>query len=473
MLYSLPTLPLELRLRISHYLSAHEILCATSSCKTLYQLFAHEDIWNKAYRSLLQGYPDHKFVVTSLVRMTKRLDYLTFEKPLTIKWLDEWCTSWKQRTIFILHIIKIQSEVVSAIRQRTDIFGQPKDAPLFNAEFIADMESYVRADFPIDFVIYLQRFAHQVTFPTLENEIPTFVNEVPTLVNENTVDENIEDDDTDYSLDDEEMYEEIKWPLLASGYAFSDQKHWRGYIHKADFTHNELTRIYRADQPNLDCERAYRASEWQHMSKTSHYKYQYRKDVYYRRSRDAALSDSTRRYLDRMVLACFSVTYDVVSDIQTNLSLILGVDSDLEDEIPVILDTRKYKVDLESMKDGVGKVVTNTLSYVNGYELRAIAESFTDYFVQWGSVVISLGYLPDIEDNPSGYADLIHRLPRHVQCQSSILLPQCLNWSVGNYAPTYFSLEYDDMESFTTSALLEDDRNVLPKFLGSNMARAS
>lgn len=75
MLSSFPALPVELGLRISHYLSAHDILCASSSSKSLYQAFAKEDIWRSAYRSLLKGYQDHQFVLTELVRTTKGPDY--------------------------------------------------------------------------------------------------------------------------------------------------------------------------------------------------------------------------------------------------------------------------------------------------------------------------------------------------------------------------------------------------------------
>ncbi|KAJ2956852.1 hypothetical protein NQZ79_g7350 [Umbelopsis isabellina] len=436
-------LPVELGLRISQYLSAHDIQSASSSSKLLYQLFANEDIWRNAYKSLLEGYPDNKFVVTELVRKTKRPDYLIFDQPLTVNWLDEWYTSWKQRTIFILHIVKIQSEVVSAIRQRTEIFEQPTDAPLFEANFIADMESYLQADFPIDFVIFLQKFAHQITSETFDNE--------------DTDEEDTGDEDTDDDLINGENFEEIESPLLASGIAFKNQKRWRHYIRIADFTNHEVMRLcnaHRHQSPNRVTE-----EEWEGINQKAHYKHLYREGGHFSQTRDTALFDSTPVYLDRMVLACFSVTYDQLNALQTNWSLILGTDSDLENKIPAKLDTESYEVDLKSMKDGIGKVVVNQFSVLGGffYELRSIAESFTDYFVQWGSVVIVLGYLPTYFKN--GYADLTHCLPKHAHCLPSILLPQNIDWSVGNYAPIYFSIDRT-MESYKAHPISEYGRSL-------------
>ncbi|KAG2182586.1 hypothetical protein INT43_007517 [Umbelopsis isabellina] len=235
------------------------------------------------------------------------------------------------------------------------------------------MESYLQADFPIGFVIFLQNFAHQITFETYDNEDPY----------------------EEYTSDDDDDADDDKLSMM-----------------KADFTNNEVMRISYEDQPNPNFERADEAQEWEH--------------------RNTALSDLTRVRLDRMILACFSVTCEPGWSLQTNLSLILGADSDLENKISAIFNTESYKVDLKYMKDGV--------------------------------VVIVLGCLQGIEFDIYGRANLTHRLPRHAQCQPSILLRQCFDWRVGNYAPIYFSMDEYEVETYRITPISEDRSKLLSDF---------
>lgn len=195
----LTTFPVELRLHISRYVTAQEIQLASSSCKLLYQIFANQVIWKNAYRSLLKEYPDNSFVVTQLLNEIKRPDFLTYDQPLTIRWLKDWRTSCKQRTIFIQYILKIQSEVVTAVLQRTILFEDPENTPIFDAKFVTDMESHPGAKFPIDFVVFLQHFAHQVIFSSIGNSW-------------------------------------FQMPTLASGTTFESRQAWQDAIHEAHFT---------------------------------------------------------------------------------------------------------------------------------------------------------------------------------------------------------------------------------------------
>ncbi|KAG2185757.1 hypothetical protein INT43_002192 [Umbelopsis isabellina] len=77
--------------------------------------------------------------------------------------------------------------------------------------------------------------------------------------------------------------------------------------------------------------------------------------------------------------------------------------------------------------------------YDNNNSLKIVSESFTDYFVQWGSIAIVQIDSPCRSTN--GYIDLLRTLPKHSKCLSSILLPQYQGWNIGNYAPIYFSME--------------------------------
>ncbi|KAG2173157.1 hypothetical protein INT43_004530 [Umbelopsis isabellina] len=320
------SLSVELRLRIAQYLTAQELQIASSSCKLLYQFFANQDIWENAYTSLLNGYPKTNFSITRLVRDVKRLDF-------------------------------VQSEVVSAVQQKTYIFEPAGHIPLYDSTFITALESHLGAVLPIDFVIFLLNFAHQITFQTGKDE-------------------------------------HLQKALLASGRIFEDRWNWQEAIDE----------IYFAEYD----ENGYRTSD----------------------DRDGLLTSSSRSYMNEMTIACFSLLYSIYDgDEKAYIGLILDADQTLEDDIPRKIDEPELQVDFESMKRGVGKVVYNLFSKSgNVYKLNAIAESFTDYLVHWGSVVIIIGQIPSIDQD--GYEDIKRRLPRHPKSLSSVLLPQYHGWSV-------------------------------------------
>lgn len=380
---SCASLPVTLRLCIAQYLTAQELQAASSSCKMLYQFFAHQDIWENAYTSLLNGYPKTKFFITHLVRNVQRPDLVRFAKPLTVQWLEDWTTSWKQKTIFILHILKVQGEVVSAVRQKADIFEPPRQYPLYDSSFIAALESHLGALLPIDFVLFLLDFAHKITFQTGRDE-------------------------------------HRQRALLASGMTFEERWNWQEAIDEIYFAECDETDVLTIDETG---------------DETSF-------------DRDRLLTTSSRAYLNEMTIACFSLINSMYEgEHKEYVGLILDADQTLEDGMPKAIEETELEVDFESMKNGAGKVVYNAFFRRHTYELKAIAESFTDYLVQWGSVITVIGYIPKI--GQAGYADIKSQLPRHPKSLSSILLPQYHNWSVGNYAPIYFSIDRTP-ESSTT-----------------------
>jgi len=365
----LQKLPLEIGLQIAGCLTAQELVNASASCKFFYTCFANQTVWEAAYRELLNGYPADHFVITDAVKHAKRPNYVNFHSTQEpqVEWLDDWRTSWKQRTVFVLHVLDVQRQLVAIAQQQTQVFKPALVAPLYDSNYISRMEEYVGAIFPIDFVLFLQNFAHYLTI---------------------------------------EFDPEFPKAALASGSIFENEHTWRQAIHTSHFTE------FNAGD-----------AEQQQLVRTQN------------------LSNATLEYLDRMKSVCFSMprTINDFWEGKDYLSLVLDIDSSLQDQVPPVVNNELIYVDFASMEKGIGKVAHNHLFRDLGYQYCCIAESFTDYLIQYNAVIIKLGTLPD--GNANGYSNLVSPLPRYPGLPKSILLPQHEGWNVANYSPVYISKE--------------------------------
>lgn len=385
----LQELPLEIALQIASYLSAQELLNASASCKSLYTSFVDQSVWKATYIELLNGYPADHFVVTDAVKHAERPNCINLhsQQDVQMVWLEEWRTSWKQRTVFVLHVLNVQRQLVANVHEQNQVFKPELAVPLHDSDCISRMEQYVGAIFPIDFVLFLQNFAHCLTV------------DYDPLLSANS--------------------------MLASGSMFEDEQSWKEAIHFSQFTEfnaggTEQQRLARI--PNL--------------------------------------SNTTLRYLNGIKSVCFSMpatiedTWDGRTlDGREYLSLVLDIDSSLQDQVPPMIVNDDIHVDFASLKNSVGKVAYNhifinpdcaleddVVEHDHHYRYRCIAESFTDYLVQYIAVVIRLGYLPQGQlGKMVGYGDLVSPLPRFPGLPKSILLPQYEGWDVANYCPVYFS----------------------------------
>jgi hypothetical protein len=194
--------PLEISIQIAGYLNAHDLVNASASCKFFYTCFANQTIWEAAYGKLLNGYPVDHFVITDVVKHAKRPNFVHFHSTQDphVDWLVDWRTSWKQRTVFVLHVLNIQRQLVTIAQQQTQVFKPAKVAPLYDSNYILRMEQYVGAIFPIDFVLFLQNFAQCVTLVIDPSDHPSF-----------------------------------PMAALASGSIFESEQRWRRSVHTSHF----------------------------------------------------------------------------------------------------------------------------------------------------------------------------------------------------------------------------------------------
>ncbi|KAG2176178.1 hypothetical protein INT43_005411 [Umbelopsis isabellina] len=100
-----------------------------------------------AYIELLNGYPVDHFVITDAVKHTKRPDCMVFHSPQDFQtvWLKVWLTSWKQRVVFVLHVLSVQRQVVNVAHQKTQVFMPELTVSLHDSDYISRMEEYVGA----------------------------------------------------------------------------------------------------------------------------------------------------------------------------------------------------------------------------------------------------------------------------------------------------------------------------------------
>lgn len=125
------------------------------------------------------------------------------------------------------------------------------------------------------------------------------------------------------------------------------------------------------------------------------------------------------------------------------LSLMVSARSDLQAQQPRLVDEETLHIDLQAMNNGIDKVfayaVTNT-----PYQLYPLAESFTDYLIQYIATTKTMDG-PDslaVIDSETGYNDLITALQKSQGLLPiSVLLPQAKGWNMDNYLPMYYNWE--------------------------------
>ncbi|KAI8578583.1 hypothetical protein K450DRAFT_246549 [Umbelopsis ramanniana AG] len=354
-------LPPELKFQIFRHLDISDLLNASASCKFWYLALCDEVIWEAAYAKLTRGYPIHQFVVTDCVRSVTRPKFVQLDgsEDLSAQWLDDWTQSWKQRSVFAVHVLNIQREVTSAAQQKTMMFDPPKSTPLYSAAFIQNIETALGAPFPIDFVLYLLYFSPYLTFSAFDSHPPC---------------------------------------ALASGPIFQQEPWWKSTNAIIQFS-----------------------------------------TVYPSSKRLEDLSQAAIEFMYSTRMACFGLA-DWTFGFPTKefLTLLLDANWNLQGQLPGVISRHGLRVDFQGMKSGIGKVFRQTQENKT-YELCCIAESFTDYLIQYVATAITTGYLPSW--TLMGYNDLMSTLPRLDGLPVSILIPQAQDWSIAHYLPTYYSQE--------------------------------
>lgn len=158
-------IPLDIWHVIAEFLTIQDLLNASASCKGWYRSVTTEKLWKAVYRHLMKGYSLDQFVVPDQVKNAKRPKSVQFNPSQTSmpEKLEDWTKSWKQRSVFLNHVMKIQKEVVSALRQKRPEDFITLDAPIYDASRVLRLEENMGAAFPIDFVFFMLHFAHDLS----------------------------------------------------------------------------------------------------------------------------------------------------------------------------------------------------------------------------------------------------------------------------------------------------------------------
>lgn len=152
----------DLWMNITSYLQVQDVLNASMACRAWYRQLAHQSLWEKIYTSILPGYPTDHFRTNHDISICARPGFVSLDGSEPVMLNDWYKTSWKQRTVYLAHIIRVQSDVVSTIRQKTKTFSDALDQPLHDVAQINRFERTYRTTFPIDFVIFAIYFAHHL-----------------------------------------------------------------------------------------------------------------------------------------------------------------------------------------------------------------------------------------------------------------------------------------------------------------------
>ncbi|KAI9284834.1 hypothetical protein BC943DRAFT_360784 [Umbelopsis sp. AD052] len=159
---SKPFVPVDVWLSITSHLQPQDVLNASMTCRDWYIGLAHQLVWQPLYATVLPGYPSKHFLIPNSVENVRRLDFIPLDgnEP---HFLDHWPQSWKQRTVYVQHIIHVQSSAVAVLRKKTNSFEEDIDDEPFNdISKINDMEQYLDSPHPIDLVIFMYYFAHHL-----------------------------------------------------------------------------------------------------------------------------------------------------------------------------------------------------------------------------------------------------------------------------------------------------------------------
>ncbi|KAI9284748.1 hypothetical protein BC943DRAFT_325522 [Umbelopsis sp. AD052] len=152
----------DLWMNITSYLQVQDVLNASMSCRAWYRQLAHQSLWEKVYTSILPGYPTDHFRINHDISNCVRPEFVSMDGNESVM-LKKWHkTSWKQRAVYLAHILRVQSTVIATMRQKTKTFLDVPARPLHDVERINRFERTYGTTFPIDFVTFAIYFAHHL-----------------------------------------------------------------------------------------------------------------------------------------------------------------------------------------------------------------------------------------------------------------------------------------------------------------------
>ncbi|KAI8579643.1 hypothetical protein K450DRAFT_240784 [Umbelopsis ramanniana AG] len=365
----------DLWMNITSYLEVQDVLNASMSCRAWYRQLAHQSLWEKVYTSILPGYPTDHFRINHDILNCARPEFVSMDgngPAMLSKWYK---TSWKQRAVYLAHILRVQSAVISTMRQKTKAFLDIPAQPLHDVERINRFERTYGATFPIDFVIFAIYFAHHLRVDQSNRHEPSMG--------------------------------------LVSGECFENPHLWKYWADKFNF---QALNLGNSQQPII-------------------------MEGY------GPLQDQTFR---NMMIFPFS---QLTKCDELNKAQFLGMALSRDNSFPPMRPKNgrlPHVPDDSNLEDASGFVYRASFTALQEktYGLEALCESFTDYLVQYTGVVLEYGDVPQY--GRIGFVDLMIGLPRDHSPKISILLPHALDWDIGSYLPTEFTLMDSSIPVFTS-----------------------
>ncbi|CAO3694007.1 unnamed protein product [Umbelopsis ramanniana] len=167
--HNTPYIPLDIWLTVFKYLQPQDLLNSASTCRTWYKSLTNQTVWREAYNAILPEYASDHFCIPYLVGNAKRLDinHMNGSEPT---YLDYWPQSFKQRTVYLQHVMHVQSKALKALRENTSSFEENSTAPIFDMARIKEMEDIMQSAIPIDLVVYMYHFTHHLPVIQIQDE---------------------------------------------------------------------------------------------------------------------------------------------------------------------------------------------------------------------------------------------------------------------------------------------------------------
>jgi hypothetical protein len=147
---------------IVQHLEPRDALNAAATCQTWYLDLSNQAIWEVVCKNCLPGYPEEHFVVPDAIKKIKRHDFV-FLNSRNTRTLHDWTQSWKQRVVYLAHIMNIQWSAVEALNTRTYVFLEEPE-PLHDIDRVNLLEGILGKPLPIDFVIFMTYYAEHLVF---------------------------------------------------------------------------------------------------------------------------------------------------------------------------------------------------------------------------------------------------------------------------------------------------------------------
>jgi hypothetical protein len=136
-----------------------------------------------------------------------------------------------------------------------------------------------------------------------------------------------------------------------------------------------------------------------------------------------AVNEETLEYLRGLKTLVFS-TCPQDGELRCHLQVLLDVSKPETSGVAKNLNTRSLDINMAKLRGGTGRVFATRITFETDYQLTWVAESFTDYLIQYAGLIVKYQSPPYF--NLDEFEDYATHSARNQNLPSSILLPQTL-----------------------------------------------